>query len=125
MVLADGRRREDAMKPAAFMLAAVLGLAVVSAPALAADDSRVKDATRQVEDGAKKIGKGEVGDGVKETAKSVGETVAEGAKYTGEKIKESGRAAEPEARSAWNYTREGAIAFGRSVRDFFASLFSR
>ena len=113
------------MKPAAFVLAAVLGLAAVTAPALAADDSRVKDATRQVEGGAKEIGKGEVGEGVRETAKGVGETVVEGAKYTGDKLKEAGRAAEPEARSAWNYTRDGAIAFGRSVRDFFASLFSR
>ncbi len=113
------------MKPAAFVLAAVLGLAAVTAPALAADDSRVKDATRQVEGGAKEIGKGDVGEGVSETAKGVGETVAEGAKYTGDKLKEAGRAAEPEARSAWNYTRNGAIAFGRSVRDFLASLFSR
>jgi hypothetical protein len=113
------------MKPAGFVLAAVLGLAAVTAFALAANDSQVTDATRQVEDGAKKIGKGEVGEGVKETAKGVGETVVEGARYTGEKLRESGRAAEPEARSAWNHTRDGAIAFGRSVRDFFASLFSR
>ena len=113
------------MKPAVFALAAVLGVVGVTAPALAADDSRVKDATRQVEDGAKEIGKGQVGEGVKETAKGVAETVVEGAKYSGEKLKEAGRAAEPEARSAWNYTRDGAIAFGRSVRDFFASLFSR
>ena len=113
------------MKPAVFVLAAVVGVAAVSAPVLAADDSRVKDATRQVEEGAKEIGKGDVGEGVKETAKGIGETVVEGAKYSGDKLKEAGRAAEPEARSAWNYTRDGAIAFGRSVRDFFASLFSR
>ena len=113
------------MKPAVFVLGAVLGVAAITAPALAADDSRVKDATRQVEDGAKEIGKGDVGEGVKETAKGVGETVVEGAKYSGEKLKEAGRAAEPEARSAWTYTRDGAIAFGRSVRDFFASLFFR
>ena len=113
------------MKPAVIIaLGAVLGLGV-SAPVLAADDSRVKGATRQVEDGAKKIGQGEVGQGVEQTAKGVGGTVAEGAKYTGEKLKESGRAAEPEARSAWDHTRDGAIAFGRSVRDFFASLFSK
>ena len=113
------------MKPAVFVLAAVFGLAAVTAPALAADDSRVKDATRQVEDGAKDVGKGGVVEGVKETAKGVGETVVEGAKYSGEKLKEAGRAAEPEARSAWNSTRDGAIALGRSVREFFASLFSR
>ena len=42
-----------------------------------------------------------VGTGVEETAKGVGHTVSEGAKYTGEKFKESGKAAEPEAKSAW------------------------
>lgn len=120
------------MKPASVLLEGALAAALVgvltgaaAAPAPAADDSKVRGATRQVEDGAKKIGQGEVGAGVSETAKGIGNTVAEGAKYTGEKIKESGRAAEPQARSAWDSTRDGAIAFGRGVRNFFSSLFSK
>jgi hypothetical protein len=75
-----------------------LGLAIVfmisisllaSAFALAADDSKVKAATNQVEQGAKKIPKGKVGEGVKQTAKGVGKTVTEGTKYSGQKVKEA------------------------------------
>ena len=92
--------------------------------AFAADDTKVKGATRQVEEGAKKIGKGEVGAGVKETATGIGGTVVEGAKFTGEKFKESAKAAEPPAKSAWEHTRDGAAAFGHSVKQFFSNLFS-
>ena len=53
----------------------------------AADDTKVKSATRQVEEGARTIGDGKVGPGVEETAKGVGNTVVEGAKYTGDKLK--------------------------------------
>src|SRR5215510_3167540 len=91
----------------------------VGGSALAADDSKAKEATQEVESGAKKFGQG-----VEETAKGVGKTVEEGAKYTGEKIKESGKAAEPEAKSAWEHTRDGARAFGRSVKNFFTGLFN-
>jgi hypothetical protein len=106
----------------------MIAIALISAfalaqPAAAADDSKVKDATNQVESGAKKIGEGEVGSGVKDTAKGVGNTVKEGAKYTGEKIKESGEAAEPQAKSAWQHTKDGAKSFGRSVKNFFTELF--
>ena len=62
---------------------------LASAIALAADDSKVKAATNQVEQGAKKIPKGKVGEGVKQTAKGVGKTVTEGAKYSGQKVKEA------------------------------------
>jgi hypothetical protein len=101
----------------------VLALALVlspalAMPALAADDSKVKSATSEVESGAKKFGQG-----VEDTAKGVGETVEEGAKYTGEKFKESGKAAEAPAKSAWQHTKEGATSFGRSVKNFFATLF--
>ena len=109
------------MKTLAMLLVGALPFAT---PALAADDSKVKQQTRQVEEGAKKIGKGQVGDGTTQTAKGIGGTVVEGAKYTGEKFKESGKAAEPEARSAWQHTKDGAVAFGHSVRNFFARLFS-
>ena len=57
--------------------------------ASAADDSKVKAGTHQVESGAKKIPKGKVGEGVKETAKGVGTTVSEGAKYSWNKTKEA------------------------------------
>jgi hypothetical protein len=54
----------------------------------AADKSKVDQATNQVERGAKQIGQGNVGSGVKETAKGIGNTVVEGAKFSGETIKE-------------------------------------
>jgi len=93
-------------------------------PAMAADESKVNAATRQVESGAKKIGQGKVGEGVEETAKGIGNTVVEGAKFTGEKLKESGKAAEPEAKNAWTNARDGAVSFGHSVKNFFQRLFN-
>jgi hypothetical protein len=104
-------------------LAAAIGL-LPAAGVRAADDSNLKERTNQVEDGARKIGQGEVGKGVEETAKGVGGAVVEGSKYVGEKLKESGREAEPQARSAWEHTRDGAVALGRSVKTFFTRLFS-
>ena len=56
--------------------------------AVAADKTNVDRATKQVEQGAKQIGQGNVGHGVKETAKGIGNTVVEGAKFSGENIKE-------------------------------------
>ena len=107
------------------MLAVVAALSTLGAlltPVQAADDSKVKAATRQVETGAKEIGSGEVGEGIADTAKGVGHTVAEGAKYTGEKLKESARAAEPEAKGAWYSFRDATVKFGRSVKNFFTKL---
>jgi len=54
----------------------------------AADKTKVDAATKQVEQGAKQMGHGEVVPGVKQTAKGIGNTVVEGAKYSGENIKE-------------------------------------
>jgi hypothetical protein len=105
-------------------LVVVLVFAAGVTAASAADDSRVKAGTHQVESGAKKIGDGKIGEGVEETAKGLGKTVEEGAKFTGEKLKESGKAAEPEARTAWSNTRDGAVAFGHSVKSFFSRLFT-
>jgi hypothetical protein len=105
----------------------VLGILALLAPlgqATAADDSKVKAATGQVESGAKKIGDGKVGDGVEETAKGIGNTVVEGAKFTGEKFKESGKAAEPEAKSTWQNMKDSANSFGATVKNFFTRLFS-
>ena len=54
----------------------------------AADKTKVDQATKQVENGAKQMGEGKVGPGVKETAKGIDNTIVEGAKYSGQNIKE-------------------------------------
>jgi len=110
------------------MIAALL-LGWTVAPAFAADESKVKAATREVETGAKKIGDGKLGDGVEETAKGIGHTVVEGAKFSGEKLKESGQVAKPPAKSAWQHLKDGEVkdsanAFGSSVKGFFTRLFT-
>ncbi|MGH7299960.1 MAG: hypothetical protein ACREK9_09760 [Candidatus Rokuibacteriota bacterium] len=96
----------------------VLAIALLAAPVSAADDTKAKEGAAQVESGAKQIG-----EGVQDTAKGIGKTVVGGAETAGDEIKEAGRAAEPEAKSAWTNTKEGAIAFGQSVKNFFTSLF--
>ena len=71
------------------LLAFILAAAVVTGSALpvrAADDTKVKAATQQVETGARKIGDGKVGPGFEETFKGVGNTIVEGAKYSGHAI---------------------------------------
>lgn len=105
----------------ALAIVALLGLAPL--PAAAADRAPVDAATRQVERGASQIGQGKVLEGASETAKGIGNTVVEGAKYTGQRLDEAGKAAAPEAKTAWERTKEGAVAFGSSVREFFGSLF--
>jgi hypothetical protein len=75
------------MKLVALILAAVV-VAGSALPARAADDTKVKAATEQVESGAKKIGDGKVGPGFEETFKGVGKTIVEGAKYSGRTIKD-------------------------------------
>ena len=113
------------MKQIALIIVFVFPFSLLaSGSALAADDSKVKAATEQVERGAKKIPDGKVGEGVEETAKSIGNTVSEGAKYSGEKLKDAGKAAEPPAKTAWGNARDGAVNFGRSVTGFFTNLFS-
>jgi len=113
------------MKQLPLVIVFVLPLSLLaSGSALAADDSKVKAATGQVESGAKKIPDGKIGEGVKETAKGIGNTVTEGAKYSGEKLKEAGKAAEPPAKTAWGNARDGAVAVGHSVKGFFSNLFS-
>ena len=110
------------MRLATVLLAGACALSL-ALPAFAADDSKVKAATRQVETGAKKIGDGKIGEGVEDTAKGIGHTIVEGAKFSGEKIKEGGQAAEPKAKSAWEQVRDGSVDFGRSVKTFFSRLF--
>ena len=92
---------------------------LAAGPARAADDSKVKQGSKQVESGAK-----QVGEGVVDTAKGVGKTVVGGAEVAGEKIKDAGEAAKPAARGAWHNVRDGAVSFGHSVKTFFTRLFS-
>ena len=108
---------------------AVLALAVGSTWAHDESESakakvKVDAATKQVETGAKKIGDGEIGEGVEELAKGIGNTVVEGAKFTGEKLKDAGKAAEPPAKSAWEKVKDGAVSFGTSVKNLFTRFFS-
>ena len=113
------------MKQLASVIAFVLPLSLLASGfSLAADDSKVKAATDQLERGAKKIPDGKIGEGVTETAKGIGNTVSEGAKYSGEKLKEAGKAAEPPAKTAWANARDSAVGVGRSVKGFFTNLFS-
>jgi len=112
---------------AVLALTALIGW--LTAPALAADESKVKAAGREVDTGAKKIGEGKVGTGVEETAKGVGHTVVEGTKFAGEKVKEGGQAASPPAKSAWQHLKDGNVkqsadAFGSSVKNFFTRMFT-
>jgi hypothetical protein len=114
------------MKRLSVLIVIVCSLSLLaSGSALAADDSKVKAATKQVEGGAKKIPDGKIGDGVTETAKGIGNTVSEGAKYSGEKVKDAAEAAAPPAKSAWGNARDGAVGVGRSVTSFFTNLFSK
>ena len=113
------------MSRSSIIAIACVSVIAVAGPGFAADDTKVKSATRQVEDGAKTIGDGKVGTGVEETAKGVGNTVVEGAKYSGDKLKESAKAAEPEAKSAWSNLKDSANSFGTSVKTFVSRLFSK
>jgi len=66
----------------------IVAVALGFGPAGAADKTKVDRATQRVQQGAKEIGQGNVGTGVKETAKGIGNTVVEGAKFSGRTIKE-------------------------------------
>ena len=54
----------------------------------AADKSKVDQATKRVERGAKRIGQGQIGPGFKEMFTGIGHTIVEGAKFSGQNIKE-------------------------------------
>jgi hypothetical protein len=75
------------MKLPALILAAALVVGS-SPPVRAADDTKVKAATEQVEAGGRKIGDGKLGPGFEEMFKGVGNTIVEGAKYSGHAIKD-------------------------------------
>ena len=60
------------------VFALVVGLAGAAA---AADRTKVDQATRRVEQGAKQIGRGDIGPGFKEMFTGIGHTIVEGAKF--------------------------------------------
>jgi hypothetical protein len=56
--------------------------------ASAANKTKVDEATRRVEQGAKQIGQGKVGPGFKEMFTGIGHTIFEGAKFSGNTMDE-------------------------------------
>ncbi|HXD96381.1 MAG TPA: hypothetical protein VN646_07550 [Candidatus Acidoferrum sp.] len=68
--------------------ACVVIVALSYGAAGAADKTKVDQATRRVEQGAKQIGQGDVGPGFKEMFTGVGYTIVEGAKFSGNTIGE-------------------------------------
>jgi hypothetical protein len=66
----------------------VLVVGLGSGVAVAADRTKVDEATRRVEQGAKQIGNGDIGPGFKEMFTGIGHTIVEGAKFSGNTIGE-------------------------------------
>jgi hypothetical protein len=85
-----------------------------------AEISQVGSATKQVESGARQVGRG-----VEDTAKGVGNTVVEGAKVAGEKIQEAGKTAQPQVEDTLYKVKDGAEAAGTSVKNFVNKLFGK
>ena len=54
----------------------------------AADKTKVDRATREVAQGAKRIGQGQIGLGFRQFFIGIGQTVVEGAKFSGANVKE-------------------------------------
>ena len=106
------------MKSRLTAFVALLALIAAAAPAGVADDTKAREGAAQVESGAKQVGRG-----VEDTAKGIGKTVVGGAETAGERDQGGGTGAEPEAKSAWTRTKEGAVSFGHSVKSFFTNLF--
>ena len=69
-------------------IACLVVLALASGAASAANKTKVDQATRRVEQGAKQIGQGKVGPGFKEMFTGIGHTVFEGAKFSGNSMDE-------------------------------------
>jgi len=109
-----------------FVQRIVISLAVLTCLGLssnlpcAAETSKAGSATKQVESGAKQVGRG-----VEDTAKGVGNTVVEGAKVAGEKIQEAGKTAQPQAEDTLHKVKDGAESAGASVKTFFNRLFGK
>jgi hypothetical protein len=69
-------------------IACLVVVAVSSGVASAANKTKVDQATRRVEQGAKQIGQGKVGPGFKEMFSGIGHTIVEGAKFSGNTMDE-------------------------------------
>jgi len=67
----------------AILLACLALVALPLGAVSAADKTKVDEATKRVERGAKQIGRGKVGSGFKEMFTGIGHTVVEGAKFSG------------------------------------------
>jgi len=67
------------------VFAVVVALACAAAVA-AADRTKVDQATRRVEQGAKQIGRGDIGSGFKEMFTGIGHTIVGGTKFSGNTI---------------------------------------
>jgi gas vesicle protein len=101
-------------------LAVLLYLGFSSSLPCAAETSKTGSTTKQVESGAKQVGRG-----VEDTAKGVGNTVVEGAKVTGEKIQEAGKTAQPQVEDTLKKVKDGAESAGANVKTFFNKLFGK
>ena len=69
----------------AFLMVVGLG----AGTAVAADKTKVDEATKQVQQGAKQIGQSAAGSGFKDLFKGIGNTIVEGAKFSGNTIAEA------------------------------------
>jgi hypothetical protein len=69
-------------------IACLVVVASSSGVASAANKTKVDQATRRVEQGAKQIGQGKVGPGFKEMFSGIGHTIVEGAKFSGNTMDE-------------------------------------
>ena len=76
--------RSQTKASAEFLAAVILSFETADA----ADKTKVDQATKRVERGAKQIGQDQVGPGFKEMFTGIGQTIVEGAKFSGENIKE-------------------------------------
>ena len=70
-------------------IAGLMLIAVSGSPSFGADRSKVDQATRRVQQGARQIGQGHVGSGFKQLFAGIGHTIVEGAKYSGRTIGEA------------------------------------
>ena len=107
-------------------LLVVLSVMVLLAPAgltSAADDSKVKAATQQVETGAKKIGDGQVGTGVEADGQGHRQHGRRGREVHRREAQGVGQGGRAQAKSSWTSFKESANSFGHSVKNFFTTLF--
>ena len=76
------------LRSASVVSIVLAGIALSSGFVDAADKTKVNRATREVAQGAKRIGQGQVGPGFRQFFTGIGHTVVEGAKFSGANVKE-------------------------------------